>query len=229
MSDNEDTLALLGHAEILSVENSVGPPIPDVPQPGKEAPEGAPAVGREDAGYILPDDPSRAKKANQCDEGHCKTSSGVGKSATKPGNGEGLARCSTDKNIGSCRVVSEERREVAIVRHLWKAVRQHRRWKVRTAPVVVLGYVLRAPDRGVPDPAQRHFGRPNPRAYRSERHSPRSSAARFARRLLSAPVVPERPEARGGSPASNRRALHPPGDGHGPSPCLGQGTAKRIF
>lgn len=43
-SDNEDAAAALGHSEVLSVKNSVGEPIPELPQPCEEGGKIPPSV-----------------------------------------------------------------------------------------------------------------------------------------------------------------------------------------
>jgi hypothetical protein len=60
MSDNEDATAALWNSEMLSVKNSVGEPIPALPQEREEGPEGSAIVNRQDAGDVLPNQPTGA-------------------------------------------------------------------------------------------------------------------------------------------------------------------------
>jgi hypothetical protein len=67
-SDNEDTLPSLGdgtrvavHSGVLSVQDPVGPPIPEVFQPPEEGSKRPSSVLRQDTGDVFPDDPLRAK------------------------------------------------------------------------------------------------------------------------------------------------------------------------
>jgi len=82
MSDNEHTLASLGQAEVLSVENSVGEPIPELAQRPEDGTKVPSAVGGQDAGDVFPDDPPGAKNINQRHEGQRKVASMVGKPAS---------------------------------------------------------------------------------------------------------------------------------------------------
>jgi len=68
MSDNEDTASSLRHGTsvavhsgVLSVQDPVGPPIPEVFQPPEEGTISPSSVLRQDTGDVFPDDPSRAK------------------------------------------------------------------------------------------------------------------------------------------------------------------------
>jgi hypothetical protein len=61
ISDNEHTLASLGHSEILSVKHSVGEPIPELPQPSEEGTKIPSSVRRQDAGDVFPNQPTGAK------------------------------------------------------------------------------------------------------------------------------------------------------------------------
>jgi hypothetical protein len=57
MSDNEDAAPSLGYSEILSVQNSVGDPIPEFDQHPEEGSKRASVVDRQDAGDVLPHQP----------------------------------------------------------------------------------------------------------------------------------------------------------------------------
>ena len=54
-SDNEHTAASLGHSEELSVQNSVGEPIPELAQEPEEGAKVPSSVAGQDAGDVFPD------------------------------------------------------------------------------------------------------------------------------------------------------------------------------
>lgn len=57
-SDNEHTAAALGHSEVLSVQNSVGEPIPEDAQEPEEGTKVPSSVAGQDAGDVLPNQPA---------------------------------------------------------------------------------------------------------------------------------------------------------------------------
>jgi hypothetical protein len=57
MSDNEDATASLGYSEMLSVENSVGDPIPAFDQHPEEGSKRPSVVDRQDTGDVFPHHP----------------------------------------------------------------------------------------------------------------------------------------------------------------------------
>jgi hypothetical protein len=60
ISDNEHTLASLGHSEILSVKHPVCEPIPALCQPSEEGAKVPSSIGGQNAGDVLPDHPTGA-------------------------------------------------------------------------------------------------------------------------------------------------------------------------
>jgi len=60
MSDNEHALAPLGQSEVLSVKDSVRPPVPEFCQPPDKGTKVPAAVRRQDTGDILPNHPTGA-------------------------------------------------------------------------------------------------------------------------------------------------------------------------
>ena len=58
MSDNEDAAPSLGYSEKLSIENSVGDPIPELDQKPEEGSKRPSVVNRQDTGDVLPNQPS---------------------------------------------------------------------------------------------------------------------------------------------------------------------------
>jgi hypothetical protein len=57
MSDNEDAAPSLGYSEMLSVQNSVGDPIPEFDQHPEEGSKRSSVVDRQDAEDVLPHQP----------------------------------------------------------------------------------------------------------------------------------------------------------------------------
>jgi hypothetical protein len=97
--DNEDATTALGYSEVLSVQDPVGPPIPELfqlPQEGTEVPS---SVRRQDARDILPDDPAGTEFVSESKKGEGEVASGVGESFAETGDGEGLARCPSDQKV----------------------------------------------------------------------------------------------------------------------------------
>ena len=106
MSDNEHTPPPLGngvreavHSDKLSVQHSVGPPIPEFPQPCEEGRKSPSSVNRQDAGDILPEKPLGAIVINQREIGKGEVAARVIQSLTESGDTEGLARCSAAKKV----------------------------------------------------------------------------------------------------------------------------------
>src|SRR5262249_7835763 len=58
ISDNEHTLAALCQSPVLSVQDSVGEPIPEFAQPPEDGSKCPSVVLRQDTGDILPDQPA---------------------------------------------------------------------------------------------------------------------------------------------------------------------------
>jgi hypothetical protein len=90
MSDNEHTPSSLGdgpdkavHSDILRIENPVTPPIPELPQSSEEGTKIPSSVTRQDAGHILPENPSGAILVSDCKEGEAEISPWVSKSFAK--------------------------------------------------------------------------------------------------------------------------------------------------
>jgi hypothetical protein len=78
MSDNEDTPSPLWdgsrvavHSDILSVQHSVGEPVPELRQPPKEGTKVPSSVARQNTGHVFPDAPARPQpfKNAEIDEG----------------------------------------------------------------------------------------------------------------------------------------------------------------
>lgn len=99
MSDKEDSTTSLGHSEILSVQHSVGEPIPELnhrPEDGAKVP---PSSRRQDAGDVFPDNPPRTNGSGETKKLERKTSSLVRESATETGETEALAGSTSDEKV----------------------------------------------------------------------------------------------------------------------------------
>jgi hypothetical protein len=65
MSDNEDAAAALWNSEVLSVQNSVGEPIPEFAHRSEDGSKCPSSVDRQDARDILPDQPTGANSISK--------------------------------------------------------------------------------------------------------------------------------------------------------------------
>jgi malate synthase len=68
MSDNEDATAPLWYSKVLSVKNSVSEPIPELPQDSEEGSKRPSVVNRQDAGDVLPYQPSGPQALSKSSE-----------------------------------------------------------------------------------------------------------------------------------------------------------------
>jgi hypothetical protein len=80
MRDNEDSTASLGNSEVLSVQHSEGPPIPELAQRPEEGSKIPSAVTRQDAGDVFPDNPSRPLTLSDRKKGKHEVAAWVGES-----------------------------------------------------------------------------------------------------------------------------------------------------
>src|SRR4051794_24334293 len=99
MSDNEDATASLGDSEVLSVQDPVGPPVPEFPQRPEEGSKVPSSVRRQDAGDVLPDDPARAEASSQSEILQGQFATVVVQSSSQPGDREGLTGRSAHENV----------------------------------------------------------------------------------------------------------------------------------
>jgi hypothetical protein len=116
ISDNEHTLASLGQSEILSVKDSVGPPIPALCQASDKGTKVPSACRRQDTGDVLPKNPAGPKSFSQPKKFEGQVAAGIGHASPQPGDGEGLARRASDKNVNPSVLSRFNRREVAMKR-----------------------------------------------------------------------------------------------------------------
>jgi hypothetical protein len=131
MSDNEHTPASLRdspskavHSAILSVKHSVGEPIPEfdqAPEYGTKVPSSS---RRQDAGDVLPNQPSGPKALSQPKIFKRQVTALVCQSASETCDTERLARCSSDQKVDWGVLARFDRREVAMQRGLRVVVGQ---------------------------------------------------------------------------------------------------------
>jgi hypothetical protein len=99
MSDNEDATPSLGNSEILSVQNSIAPPIPEFPQPSKEGSKVPSAVARQDAGDVLPNAPAGAILVKNSKIDEHEVASRIIEAASEPCDAEALAGGSSSEKV----------------------------------------------------------------------------------------------------------------------------------
>jgi hypothetical protein len=118
MSDNEHAAPSLGNSEELSVKNPVGEPVPEFPQESKDGSKRPSSVIRQDAGDVLPHHPAGAKASSQGKELKGEIAARVIQSSALSGDGERLARCSSDQKLDWLNIHAlRDAGEVAQVRH----------------------------------------------------------------------------------------------------------------
>jgi hypothetical protein len=97
--DNEHTATALGDSKPLSVQNSVGEPIPEFCQRPEEGSKVPSASRRQDSRDVLPDNPTGTKDTNKLYESEGQVATRVSQSTSKAGDAEGLAWGSSDKKL----------------------------------------------------------------------------------------------------------------------------------
>jgi hypothetical protein len=86
MSDNEDATAPLWNSEELSVQHSVGEPIPEFDQPSEDGSKVPSSVRGQDAGDVLPYHPSGPCPISKPEKLECQVATLVSQSASKAGD-----------------------------------------------------------------------------------------------------------------------------------------------
>lgn len=128
MSDNEHATAALWNSEILSVQDSVGPPIPEFAQRPEEGAKVPSSTRRQDSGDIFPDQPTGACRVSKSKKFECQVATRVSQSLSESGDGEGLTWCSSDKNVNCSGFdVFMDFREVSEIRRVREPMSQHGR------------------------------------------------------------------------------------------------------
>jgi hypothetical protein len=125
MSDNEHATAALGYSKVLSVKNPVCGPIPELPQHCEEGSKRPSLVNRQDAGDVLPNQPSGPQPASQSSKFNRKLATRSIHSCSETGDAEILARCSSDQKVDWFIAVFLNRGKVAVVGNIGVMVRQH--------------------------------------------------------------------------------------------------------
>ena len=131
MRDNEDSTASLGNSEVLSVQHSVGPPIPEFSQRPEEGSKIPSSVRRQDTGDVFPDQPRDSQVFCQSEVDEHEVSSGVVESFAETGDREGLTGGSAHENVNCAwrNVPLLVLGHVPVVPHLGEAVGENRRRK----------------------------------------------------------------------------------------------------
>jgi len=136
ISDNEHTASPLGNgtgkaacSDVLSVQHSVGPPIPEFAQAPEEGTKVPSAARRQDAGDVLPNHPLGPVAVNQSQIDEGQVAARIVQSFSKPGDAEGLAGGSTNEKIDSCIRPFLKTGHVAPVRDAWVMMGENRRWE----------------------------------------------------------------------------------------------------
>jgi hypothetical protein len=84
---------------VLSVQHSVGEPIPEFDQRPEEGTKVPPSSRRQDTGDVLPDDPAGLEFVSQSKKGESEVAPRVGESFAESGDREGLAGCASDQKV----------------------------------------------------------------------------------------------------------------------------------
>jgi hypothetical protein len=86
ISDNEHAAAALWNSEVLSVKNCVGEPIPELRQPSEEGSKIPSSVRRQDAGDVLPHQPSGAEAISKAEKFEGQVATLVSQASSKAGD-----------------------------------------------------------------------------------------------------------------------------------------------
>lgn len=122
MSDNEDAPPSLWNSEVLRVKHSVGEPIPEFSQAPEKGTKVPSSVRRQDAGDVLPHQPSGAEAVSQPKIFERELTALITHSFSESRNAEGLTWGSSDEKIDSCIRVGLDGGEVAMKRDVWVVV-----------------------------------------------------------------------------------------------------------
>ena len=124
ISNKEDATAPLGNSKVLSVKNSVGEPIPELPQRPEDGSKRPSSVKRQDAGDVLSHQPGGAKAASKPKEFEGEVAALIIQSRSLSGDGEGLAGGSGHEKVNCSTFISVYLGEVAQVGNLGVMVGQ---------------------------------------------------------------------------------------------------------
>jgi hypothetical protein len=123
MSDNEDAAAPLWYSKELSVKNAVGEPIPEFRQAPEKGAKYSSFVDRQDAGHVLPYQPSGPQSLSKPKELKREVATRVIQSLSESGDTESLTRCSSDQNVDWSMLILYFC-EISQVGYTWPAVRE---------------------------------------------------------------------------------------------------------
>ena len=99
MADNEDATASLWDSEVLSVKDSVGPPIPEFSQRPEEGTKVPASPGGQDAWNVLPNDPARSEALGDPGKSEGQLTTRVIHASALSSDGEGLAWGASDEDV----------------------------------------------------------------------------------------------------------------------------------
>jgi hypothetical protein len=125
ISDNEDATAALWNSGVLSVQNSVGEPIPELSQPAEEGAKRPSSVDRQDTGDVLPNHPSGPSAISKAEVFKREVATLSCQSLSEAGDAEVLAGGASDKKVNWPIFVALDGGEVAVERRIGIVVRQH--------------------------------------------------------------------------------------------------------
>jgi hypothetical protein len=126
MADNEDSTATLGDSGKLSVERSVGEPIPAFDHEPEEGREGSSGVIRQNSGDVLPNHPTGAESASKEKKFDGQVTTWIIQSRSLSCDGECLARGASNENI-NWSMLWPDLGEVAEVGNAGVVMREHAR------------------------------------------------------------------------------------------------------
>ena len=98
--ENEHPSSSLGHSEVLSVENPVGPPVPEFPQATEERPKVAAGIAGEESRNVLEEDGGRSVSLHKVEEGEGEAGPGAGESSPLSCDAEILAGEAAGPEVG---------------------------------------------------------------------------------------------------------------------------------
>jgi hypothetical protein len=129
MSDNEHTAASLGHSEVLSVQHSVGEPIPEFDQPPEDGTKVPSSVARQNAGDVLPHHPAGPCAVSKPKKLEGQVAAVVSQSSSEARDAEGDAGRSSDQKVNCSIFVAPNCGEVPVKRDVRPVVLEDSAWE----------------------------------------------------------------------------------------------------
>jgi hypothetical protein len=99
-AEDEHSPSALRHSEVASVENPVGPPIPEFPQRTEERPKISAGIRGEEARNVLEEDGGRSVALHKSKEREGEAGPLAGEAAALPGDGEILTGEASGPEVG---------------------------------------------------------------------------------------------------------------------------------